>query len=80
MTDQNISKAPGWFWVIVIIYLLWSLIGASMYLVEHMMSDVAYGESFGADMLALRDLTPWWATSGYAVGVWGGLIGIILLS
>jgi len=43
------------------------------------MSDAAYAENFGADVLALRDITPWWATSGYAVGVWGGLVGILFL-
>jgi len=77
--DSEIQKPPTLFWVIVILYLLWALIGCGGYLAEHMMSDAAYGENFGADMLALRGQTPIWATSGYAVGVWGGLIGGILL-
>jgi len=72
-------KAPWWFWVITILYLLWSFIGCGMYLVEHMMDDTAYAEAFGAELLSLRGVTPWWATSGYAIGVWGGLVGIILL-
>jgi len=78
MSDAPI-KAPWWFWVITILYLLWSLIGCGMYLVEHMMDDTAYAEAFGAELLSLRGVTPWWATSGYAIGVWGGLVGIILL-
>lgn len=73
------KKTSWWFWVITAFYLLWSIIGCTMYLVEHMMGDAAYIENFGADMLPLREITPWWATSGYAVGVWGGLIGVILL-
>jgi len=76
---QPLSKAPWWFWVIAILYLLWSFIGCGMYLVEHMMSDAAYVENFGAELLPLRNITPWWATAGYAIGVWGGLVGVILL-
>jgi len=48
-----------------------------MYLVEHLMSDIAYQEAFGADLLAVRGDVAWWATSGYALGVWGGLLAIL---
>jgi hypothetical protein len=72
-------KAPWWFWVIAVLYILWSFVGCAGYLAEHLMSDAAYGEAFGAEMLSLRDLTPIWATAGYAFGVWGGLVGGILL-
>ncbi len=77
--ENAIAKTPWWFWVIAIIYLLWSFVGCGGYLAEHLMGDAAYGEAFGAELLALRDLTPLWATAGYALGVWGGLIGVILL-
>ena len=77
--DNTQPKAPWWFWTVAIIYLLWSFMGCGMYLVEHMMSDAAYGEAFGQDLLGVRGFTPMWATSGYAVGVWGGLVGVILL-
>ena len=72
-------KTPLWFWVIVILYILWSFVGCGGYLAEHLMNDAAYSEAFGADMLSLRDFTPLWATAGYAIGVWGGLIGGVLL-
>ena len=77
MEDVNI-KTPRWFWVIGALFLIWSIIGCSGYLAEHLMSDTAYGEAFGAELLAVRGLTPIWATAGYAVGVWGGLVGVIL--
>ena len=47
--DNTQTKAPWWFWTVAIIYLLWSFMGCGMYLVEHMMSDAAYGEAFGED-------------------------------
>ncbi len=76
--DNVKMKAPWWFWVIGVLYLLWNLVGCSMYLTEQFMGDAAYGEMFGAEMLAVRDFVPAWATAGYAIGVWGGLVGIIL--
>jgi len=78
MSDIRI-KTPAWFWVIAILYLLWSFVGCGGYLAEHLMGDAAYGEAFGAEMLSLRGLTPFWATAGYAIGVWGGLVGGLLL-
>ena len=77
--ENAITKTPWWFWVIAIIYLLWSFVGTGGYLVEHMMGDAAYEEAFGAEILSLRDLTPLWATAGYAIGVWGGFVGAILI-
>jgi len=76
---ENIKlKAPWWFWVIGGLYLLWNAFGCYMYVLEHLMSDADYGELAGSAKLAVRDLIPVWATAGHAVGVWGGLIGIIL--
>lgn len=79
MSHDITTRRPWWFWIIIVLFLLWSLIGVGMYLAEHMMSDAAYGEAFGVELVALRDLVPWWATAGYAIGVWGGLLGVILL-
>jgi len=77
--ENAIPKTPWWFWLIVALCFLWNLVGCTMYLAEHLMADAAYGEAFGAELLSVREFVPWWATAGYAVGVWGGLVGIILL-
>ncbi len=78
MGDSMTTKAPWWFWLIGGLYLVWNLIGCGMYLAEHLISDADYGEAYGAARLAVRELIPAWATAGYAIGVWGGLAGIIL--
>ena len=49
-----------------------------MYLAEVMMSDKAYGEAFGQDLLAVRHVYPVWAMAGYASAVWSGLLAAIL--
>lgn len=76
MTDAKPSKL---FWVVAVVFLLWSIMGCAGYLAEHMMSDDAYREAYGEAYVALRGQTPMWATAGYAIGVWGGLTGAILL-
>ena len=73
------KRPPGWFWVVTALFFIWSLIGCAMYLAEHMMAQQPYIDAFGADKWDLKAITPAWATAGYAVGVWSGLIGGLLL-
>lgn len=78
--QHNISTPrPWWFWAITIAFLLWSFVGCGMYLAERLMAPDAYVENFGEAMAGLREITPIWATAGYAIGVWFGLAGVIML-
>ncbi len=79
MAHNITTSRPWWFWVITIAFLLWSLIGCSMYLAERLLPEESYVENFGQAMAGLRGITPVWATAGYAVGVWFGLAGVISL-
>ncbi|MEP1229913.1 MAG: hypothetical protein ABJG88_04500 [Litorimonas sp.] len=79
MSYSQKQKAPWWFWAIGVLCLLWNLVGCGMYLAEHLMSDADYAQLYGPELFAVRDLTPSWAMAGYAVGVWGGFVGIVLL-
>ena len=67
------------FWVIAALFLLWNAIGCGLYLVEVIMTDAQYAEAYGEALAAARDLHPTWAVAAYAVAVWGGLLGAILL-
>jgi hypothetical protein len=67
------------FWVIAALFLLWNVIGCGLYLVEVTMTDAQYAEAYGEAMAAARDFYPAWAVAAYAVAVWGGLLGAILL-
>lgn len=78
MSDNFNVKPPVLFWLLGGLFLLWGLMGCGMYLAEVMMSDEAYGEAFGADLLAVRDVYPVWAIAGYASAVWSGLLAAIL--
>ena len=79
MTHNIATPRPWWFWIIVIAFLIWNIIGCGMYLAERLMEDAAYAEAFGPSMVAVREITPIWATAGYALGVWSGLAGMFAL-
>lgn len=77
------AKAPVHLWIVGVLALLWNGFGAYDYFmtrtkgaeyVESMMPDID-----GAAMMAYIDSFPLWASFGWGLGVWGGLIGSILL-
>ena len=71
-------KAPTSFMVISILALLWNLLGCIAYLGMQMMPH----EALEAMSEAERNLmlsTPTWVTTAFAIAVWFGLLGCILL-
>ncbi len=77
MSDSN-KKPEIAFWIIGIIALLWNLMGVAAYLMQAYMTE--------EDLLALpleeqalyTDI-PAWVTGAYALAVFGGALGCILL-
>lgn len=67
------------FWVMAAAFLLWNLFGCYLYIIEVTLSDAQYADVFGDTKAAVRDLYPTWAIAAFAVAVWGGLLGAILL-
>jgi hypothetical protein len=77
------ARAPAHLWAVGILALLWNAIGCYDYTMTRM-RDVEYFEHMmpGTDanaVLAYIDSFPIWAQSGWALGVWGGLVGAALL-
>jgi len=73
MTTNSI-KPNSWFWVIGIVALLWNLMGVSAYLME------AYNLiPIPEEHQPYYDARPAWVTAGYAIAVFGGILGCILL-
>lgn len=78
MTFLRSPKPPALFWILGALFVIWNLFGCAAYLMDNMMSDAAYAETYGAEMAAVRDLYPVWAMASYAIAVWGGLVAAIL--
>ena len=74
----NSSKPPVWFWVVSVVALLWNLSGVANYL----MQAFATQEMLNAMTDHQREYmenTPAWVTACFALAVWGGTIGSLLL-
>lgn len=66
---------PAWFWICATVALLFEAFGCYMYLVQVMMDHA----SMPLDQRAMWDATPTWIIAAYAVAVWVGVIGALLL-
>tara|TARA_R110001606_G_scaffold180965_2_gene327631 strand:+ start:2043 stop:2474 length:432 start_codon:yes stop_codon:yes gene_type:complete len=76
MTDQ--AKPPIWFWIIGVFALLWNIMGLGAYFQQFTMS----AETFAAlrpEQQYLLVSQPFWLTTAFAIAVFAGFIGSILL-
>ena len=76
MNEENVSSVHWSFWVIGAIALIWNAAGVVNYFAQ-MNPDVlaAYRES----ERAIVEGRPAWATAGFALAVFGGALGCLLL-
>ena len=77
--SNNLSVKPSiLFWIAGVVFLIWNGFGCFAYLMDQTLSDADYAKAYGDAMASVRDLYPVWATAGYAIAVWGGLLAAIL--
>ncbi|MCB0457946.1 MAG: hypothetical protein R2776_07215 [Flavobacteriaceae bacterium] len=76
MTTTN--KPPALFWVIAVIALIWNGMGAMAYIGQQMMTPEALEMLPEAERALYNDI-PVWVTSAFAIAVWGGVLGAILM-
>lgn len=71
-------KPPTWFWIVSGLALLWNLMGVMAYIAQVTMSPEAL-DALPENQRALMESTPSWATSAFAIAVWGSTLACILL-
>ncbi len=76
MTANN--KPNRWFWIIAVVALIWNAMGVMRYLMQAYDME-SFRDQFNSEQLALFDSTPAWGTGVFAVAVFGGLLGCLLL-
>ena len=69
---------PWHLWVVGILGLLWNLVGAFDYLMTQTQNE-AYMSQFTPEQLAYFYGFPAWVVATWAVAVWGGVLGALLL-
>ena len=77
MGDETTVKTgiPAWFWIAAGAALLFEGLGCFMYLAQ-VTADRA---TLPLDQRAMWDATPTWMIAAYALAVWVGLVGAVLL-
>jgi hypothetical protein len=77
------ARTPIHLWIVGVLSLLWGCFGGYDYVMSHMRDmDYIKASMPGVDpnaALAWMDAFPMYAKAGWGLGVWGGLLGAILL-
>lgn len=76
MSETN--KPPTWFWIVGGIAMVWNLLGVMAYIAQVTMSPEAL-QALPENERTLIESVPVWATSAFAIAVWGSTVGCILL-
>ena len=77
MTTSS-NKPASWFWIVSALALLWNLMGVMAYIAQVTMSPEAI-QALPENERTLMESVPAWATAAFAIAVWGGTLGSILL-
>lgn len=73
------SVRTGWgYWVIAVIGLLWNSFGCFDYYMTQT-RNAAYLAQLPAEIITFLDAMPAWVHAAWAVGVWGSLLGSVLM-
>jgi hypothetical protein len=72
------ARTPWHLWAIGILALLWSAMGALDFVMTQTKNE-AYMSQFTDEQLAFFYGFPAWVVAAWAIGVWGGVIGALLL-
>ena len=75
MEHARANEFPAWFRPAAIAAVVWELLGCVMYLMQVRVDPAA----LPADQRAVWDSTPAWMVGAYALAVWVGLAGAVLL-
>lgn len=73
MATTYSERLPGWFWAAAGLGLIWNFIGVAYYLGEVGVLSGPFTPPAGSSQM------PSWAMAGFAIGVWGSVLGTILL-
>ncbi len=75
---NSTNTPPTWFWIVCGISMIWNLLGVMAYLMQVTMSPEAL-QALPENERTLIESVPVWATSAFAIAVWGSTLGCILL-
>jgi hypothetical protein len=78
MSEAQATTTPRHLWIVGIVALLWSLLGAMDYIMTVTMNET-YMSQFTSEQLEFFYSFPTWLVAFWAIAVWGGVLGAVLL-
>lgn len=79
MSDtKNSQQIPVWFWVVSALALVWNLMGIMAYIQQVTLTPEALAAMSAAEQ-KLYNNTPSWVNGAFAIAVFGGGLGCLLL-
>lgn len=79
-TENQAASTPWHFWVVAVVSLLWNGFGGYDYTMSHLQGEAYYRQMGMTDaVIAFMDTYPTWMHAVWAVGVWGSVLGAVLL-
>lgn len=78
MGEAQASNAPKWFMVVAILALLWNLMGVMAYIMQVTMTPEVMAQLPEVER-NLYEAAPAWSTGAFAVAVFAGALGSLLL-
>src|SRR6187431_420661 len=79
-TDTARVGAPWHFWLVAVIALCWNGFGGFDYTMSHLQGETYYRAAGMTEaQIAYMDTYPYWMHAVWATGVWGSVVGSMLL-
>ncbi|MEJ2719565.1 MAG: hypothetical protein P8181_00310 [bacterium] len=78
MSEAQVTTTPRHLWIVGVVALLWSLIGAMDYLLTQTENE-AYMSQFTPEQIEFFYSFPAWLVAFWAIAVWGSVLGSVLL-
>lgn len=79
-TMESGRSTPWWFWVVAGIGLLWNGFGGFDYTMSHVQGEAYFRQAGMTDaQIAYYNAYPSWMHAVWAIGVWGSVLGAVLL-
>jgi hypothetical protein len=78
--DTGRRATPWHFWFVALIAVLWNGFGGYDYTMSHLQGETYYRQMGMTDaQIAFMDTYPTWMHAVWAIGVWGSVVGTLLL-
>lgn len=78
MSETQVTATPRHLWIVGVVALIWSLIGAMDYLMTQTENE-AYMSQFTPEQIEFFYSFPAWLVAFWAIAIWGSVLGSALL-